>query len=342
MSEKLRCKVTDTKQEILRQYKTHIDDINSKASLVPPSTAEVAKIAKISQALDVAQKIQAHSVEDLAIQLNRSIGESLMGITQKINEQKLNFDQLTTAIQAKKDELRTVHQIEVDANSLAAIIAAQNKSKEETNSEIENILSQAEITSAEIIKTAETRSSEVYLQIKLAQDAEVTRRKRDSEEYNYNFERTKMERVNRTNDELATLSKSLDERIASISLREATINELDAQIVQLKNEILTLKTNQEKAIADAVEKAKKSADTSAAIAANIVKSKHESEVAIKDNELKSANAQIIELRQRIEQANVALTQAQKQVQEVAMSALQAKAEASRPLVVNGSENSSKR
>ena len=342
MSEKIRCKVTDTKQEILRLYKTHLDDINAKASLVPSSTAEVAKVEKVTKAVETASIIQAVAVEDLAIQLNRSISDSLMGITKQINEQKATFDQLTVAIQAKKDELRKVHQIEVDLNALAAIIAAQNKAKEETNVEIDEIIAKAENEAESIIKAAEDHSKSVELQIATFQAEENKRRTRDAEQYNYEFERNKKERINKLNDELAILSKSLDVREAAMRVREETIKDLDAKIVNLTNEIITLKANQEKAIADAVSKATKSAETGAAVSASIVKSKHDAELAIKDNLLSSAISQANELRVRIDTTNAALAAAQKQVQEVAMQALQAKAEASRPLVVNGNESSNKR
>jgi colicin import membrane protein len=342
MNEKIRCRVTDTKQEILRNYKTHLDEINSRTAQAVPTTIEQAHKMLAKQAIATAATVEASTVEELAVKLNRSISDNLLGISQKITEQKAQFDQIQAAIKAKQDELKEVHSIEIEANTLAAIVAAQNKAKEEANEEIDQILQEAQNQAAEILKVAETSAAAIRAAITQDQQDEVQRRKRGEEEYQYNFNRDKTQRENALKDALALQSRSLDRREASITEREKAQAEKDAYTTKVVAELEALKASVEKMINEAVVKAVKDAERSAAISASIVSSKHASELLLKDSEVKSLTAQVTELRTRVDQSQNALASAQKQVQDVAMEALRAKAEASRPLVVNGNENSGKR
>lgn len=341
-NEKIRCKVTDTKQEILKQYKGHLDDINSRSATVVPTTSQLAEKAATTKAIDTAATVDASTVEELAVKLNRSLSDTLLGIGQKITEEKARFDQIALAIEAKKAELAEVLEIEVQANTLAALIAAQTSSREETNVEIEEILAAAQSEADEILKAANDAAATIRTQIATMQAEEAQRRKRGEEEYQYNFNRSKMQQENALKDALALQSKSLDAREASVKERELLQSEKDEYLAKVVAELEALKASVDAKIADAVAKTTKDANTSAAISANIVNSKHQSELTIKDNENKSLQAQVAELRSRVEQTQEALQAANKQVQEIAMQALTAKAEASRPLVVNGSDSNGKR
>jgi len=341
-NDKIRCKVTDTKQEILKQYKAHIDEINAKAATIVPTTSQLAEKVTVKKAVETATNVDASTVEELAVKLNRSLSDTLLGIGQKITEEKARFDQIATAITAKQKELAEVLEIEVEANTLAAIVAAQTTARESANAEIEEILAAAQSEADEILKAANDASATVRMQISQTQVDEMQRRKRGEEEYQYNFNRQKMQQENALKDSLAIASRSLDARTTEIQIREDAQAEKDAYLAKVVAELEALKAAQVTMIETAVEKAKKDAATGAAISANIVSSKHQSELMIKDNDNKSLLAQVTELRARVEQTQNALAAANKQVQDIAMQALTAKAEASRPLVVNGSDSTGKR
>lgn len=339
--EKIRCKVTDTKQNILKAYKAHLEDINSRASTTVSTTA-VAAQKKTANAVTTAKSVKPQDIETQALELQKGVISQIREVVDGLADRKAKFDELDQAIAAKNSELKEVFGIEQEANALSALLEAQKASKEQAQSEVQTMLDEAREEAAEILDEAKTEAQEIEDAIAEKQRVTAQKHKRDEEEYNYNFARTKVERENELNDQLALKARSLDDREEAVTTRETKMTELEGTVTKLTDELATTKASIDDQIKAAKDAATKSAEKSAAIAANIAKSKHESELQIKDHQINSLEATVSQMRTDIARLQGDLDKANSKVQEVAMQALQSKAEASRPLVVGGSDGDSKK
>jgi hypothetical protein len=339
--EKIKCKVTDTKQDILKAYKSHLDEINAK-STTTISTAESAKQKAVQSAIATAKSVQPTSIEEQAMLLQKNVITQIREVVDGLAERKAKFDELDAAIVAKNQELSEVFGIEKEANALSALIEAQRQAIITAEADATEIVDNANMKAAEIISASQLRASELDKQTTERRALEEVTRKRQAEEYNYTFERKKMQRENELNDQLALKERSLDAREEAVLIRESNVTQLEAQVTSLADELATLRAAVDQQIKDAVEKAKKDAERSAAIQLNIVSSKHESEMKIKDNQITSLEARCNELKTTTDCLRKDLDSANSKVQEVALQALRSQAEAAKPIVFGAEQQSSKK
>lgn len=339
--EKIRCKVTDTKQNILKAYKAHLEDLNQKAP-AQVSTVAVQKQKAIETAVSTAKLVKPQDIETEALNLQKEVISQIREVVDGLAERKAKFDELDQAISAKNEELKEVFGIEHEANALSALLEAQRQSKEAAQEEVQVLLDEAREEADEIVQEAKAESDSILKAIEQQKAQTEQARKRDREEYEYNFAREKTQRMNKLQDELDEKARSLDDREEAVTERESKMTELETTVTKLTDELATTKASIDDQVKAAKDAGYKSAEKSAAIQANIVKSKHESELQIKSQQISNLEGSVSEMRARIEALQKSLDSANAKVQEVAMQALQSKAEASRPLVVGGMDSDNKR
>lgn len=339
--EKIRCKVTDTKQNILKAYKAHLDEINERMPATV-STVESANKKKVTEALTTAKLVKPQDIETQALELQKGVIAQIREVVDGLAERKAKFDELDAAITAKNKELKEVFEIEREANALSALLEAQKASREKAQEEVEEMLTSAREEAANILEQARQDADEIETKMLEKKHETEKAHERAEEEYNYSFERIKAKKMDDMNDELAQMSKSLDSREEEISQREIKMNELEALVDKLTNDLAITKASIDDQIKAAKETATKSAEKSAAISANIVKSKHESELQIKDHQINSLQATVSQMREDISRLTSDLDRANSKVQAVAMQALQSQAEAARPVVIQGESTDSKK
>ena len=324
--EKIRATVGTPKPELLKIYKEHITELRNEIDTLK-STREVAQDKIVTEAVATASTIEIHSVEEL--------------LNQIINAKK-EFENINLAIQAKKNELKDVLAIEVEANSLLALINAKSKFAEDQDKELEDARQKASDEAEQLIAAAAAKAAQIREEIVTEEKAATQNEARRSEEWEYNFKRMKKEKEDTLQDQLNIKTKSLDDRAELLKKQAEIIGTRVAEIDAQAAEIKAIKEGTTAAVAAAVEETRKKAETSAAISANIVKSKHDSEIILLNERNTSLTAQLAAANKEIDNLKAAVTAANKQVQDIAIKSLEARAEASRPMVVNGSDSSSKR
>lgn len=339
--EKMHCKVTDTKQKILKAYREHLDQINDRASQTVSTIAEKTK-KDMSKAITTAKQVKPQDIETEALELQKGVIAQIREVVDGLAERKAKFDELDEAIKAKNQELKEVFEIEREANALSALLKAQEVSEEEAQEEIAAMLRDAREEAETIVSDAERRAKDLESDIaKMKEETEKTRA-REKEEYEYSFIRLKAKRMDSLQDKLDEMSKSLDEREETVAKRELAMKELESIVGKLSDELTVTKASIDDQIKAAKEAATKSAERGAAIAANIAKSKHESELNIRDHQINSLKESVSDLKSEVARLQEDLNQANSKVQAVAMQALQSNAEASRPVVIQGDSTDGKR
>lgn len=222
--------------------------------------------------------------------------------------------------------MKTVHDIEIEANTLVALVATKEKMVNIANEQAQTILSDARIQSRDILEAARNEAAKIRAEIDELKQKEKQAREREIDDYEYTFNRDKRAKMDQVKDQIDQKLKELKVRVDEVTAREALANEKDKEISTLTNQILELKASIDKQIGDAVADAQDRTRKSADIAKAMMSKTHEAETSIKDAEIKSLKDQLAAERARLEKATQQVDAANEKVAQMAQSALKAQAD----------------
>lgn len=200
------------------------------------------------------------------------------------------YKDLREAIEMKKDTLKDLYDIEVEASSLVALINAHKdkeqelkdkykKLSEDLESEYqekkslkENELIELEIKKEEVLNVTASENKALFEELDKA-------RKREREEYEYNLKRERKIAEDKWNDEQAAKEKALAEREASIAETEAVLAAKEEYIEELERKVSEIPDLIESATNEGIKKGKEDADKSNAFEVRSINQKNEYEQA---------------------------------------------------------------
>jgi len=282
----------------------------------PVSTTDKAQREKIAGSIKNASQVQIGTIEGV-----------LEGLVKDIQTCKAQYDDLVTAITAKKEELKEVHDIEISANDLAALAAAQEKLIADKKEEAENISLMAKKIKEEADEYHEEKIDETHNQMEALKVETEKKRNRNEEEYIYNTLRKHQIEEDRVTDALSEKLKSLDEREKTIQEREAIAEEKDQKIEELTNKIADDESKIQIRIDEAFNAGKEKAERSAKFAASMVKASTDANAKIAESTIENLKLKVLDLEKQVEQLNFHIVDANTKIAEMAQSALKAKADA---------------
>jgi DNA repair exonuclease SbcCD ATPase subunit len=300
---------------IWENYKEVLDELKATETGVQ-NTVVAAKKEKTAKAVSTAKNVNVQTIES-----------TVQALVDSLTNAKAEFNDVEAAIEAKKAELQEIHQLEVEANALVAVVATKDKLVAERQETAKKTLDDAAEKAQEVQQEAETKVAEMLRAAKEADGKAVVARKRQEEEWEYNFSRLKKERLDRLQDDLNAKIKVVEEREEEVTNREAKAKELDTEVTNLKDQIQQLEAATEQKVVAAVEKAKAGVAQSNAIAKAMDKKGHEAEMSIVNAKVASLEATVTDLNKRLEKANRDVQTANEKVAEMAQKALQAGADA---------------
>ena len=180
--------MSNTKKEMIDTYNALLKQLQEKseAELKPEKKIEEKKKREV---VEVAETLSSEGVVKEIGNLKLEIGKRLTSISDGLEEEVIKFNQIQKAIEIKDEELKELYEIERSAETLAALIEAQNKKRQEFELEM---TARKEELNREIITTREEwgkEKKEHEVEIKERDAAEAKRREREKEEYNYTFKR---------------------------------------------------------------------------------------------------------------------------------------------------------
>lgn len=318
-AEKIRCKVTDTKQDILKAYKTHLEELNarSEGSLDP---AKVQTEKKQVETLQRVEKVAKLDVPATIITLQNNISQTLTGILNTLEERRTELADVEEAVRIKQAELQELYGIEKQAATLAALIESHKKLDLQYDEEHDIKRKQMTEEVAEARKAFETQRKAWIEEISALKANDMATRKREAEEYNYKFEREKQMRLDTLNDEIAKKNNEIAKRIEEVTARESNMKILETKVIDLEAKILT---ETERVRKETEEQCKKSAQT----AAQFAQMSHKGEVDRLTSQLEAANSRCNDLLAQNTKLQDALDKANEKVQSIAVEALKSGADA---------------
>lgn len=271
--------IKNTKSEILSAYEELLQEVDKNKSQRTEEKKSQMKSDVVQRASSQDSKDIIHNVSDLKIQ----VSESLENLTKTLLHERAKLSELQEAIIIEQNRLKEAHDITISANSLEALLLAQNKKKEEFEQwiELEKDKFKSEMSekkaswAKESQEYEQTRKEKIELHKKewsrLEEEYEYQKKitqQKDSDEY-----QLKKELLHR---ELQDKKKKFEEEISS---RESKITSQEQEILDLR----MFKDEAENKLQNRIEEAKKQL-----IAETEQKYKYQSELLQKETDAESS------------------------------------------------------
>lgn len=311
--------MANTKKELLEAYEVAKKRLQSMdKNLLDAEKAQKRLQKQLAEATADAQSDQ-DPVQRLH-SLRGAISREMSDLAERFEAEIETYRQIKSAIEAKKEALTTIYEVETAASDLACLIDAQRAKKEEFEQEMKAKKADFELEMEASRERWRKEKADHDRQVQEQADALKKQRQREKEEYEYAFAREKAQRKNTLDDELLALEKEIaskrkefdvqhGQRQAELDAREEAIISGEKEMAALQKEVETFPKLKESAIRAAVD------DTAARLTSDfekekaLMESKYEGEknvlvgkIEALDNLVASQAAQIVDLLKKHEQA----------------------------------------
>lgn len=264
-------------------------------------------------------------VKDIT-QLRSSVGRTLSQIAESLEAEVDKYQQVKKAIDTKEKELAEIYDIQRQAVSLAALIEAQQRKREEFEA---GMAREKEDLEREIAETREQWEAEQGTREQAQKEqatADTRTRQRERDEYDYKFKREQQlardqfaDEKARTERELAVrreeLERQLNEREAAVAAREKQVADLQQRMDRFPAEL-------EAATAKAAKDAAARANADAASREELLKREFTGEKNVLSTRIVSLEQAVKDQAEQIKQLSQKLEKAYGQVQEIAVRAIE--------------------
>ena len=247
--------MSNTKKEMLDAYNELLKQLQEKreAELKPEQKIEERRAKEV---IEVAGSLSSEGVVKGIGSLKLDMGKMLTEISDKLEDEVNKLNSIQKAIAIKEDELKELYEIEKSAATLAALIEAQNRKRQEYESEMavmkENLMREIERTRSEWEKEEE----QYEMEIKEQNAAEKKKREREKEEFQYAFKREQQLSKDEFEHEKAKLEREIqlkrEQMEKDLAEREKAINEKEEEMNELRKNVSAFPKELETAINKAV------------------------------------------------------------------------------------------
>ena len=291
---------------IWEAYQQVLAELKQKESV--PNTLAVSAKERTDSALAVAESVDAEK-----------IAHELAGLGEGLKHACEVYQDLKHAIDTKKDELEAVHDLEVEVNSLVAVVAAKDRLVKERAEEASRILQEAIEQGREITDRAQQKADELAKGAQEAWEKQEQERQRAMEVWKYEFGRKKKAAEDAANDEI-------NERIKKLLEREALQDKLEQENVALKANLDSMDEAVEGKIAAAVAVALADAKRSFDAQKGFIERDYKGKIEVLQSKNEGLVYQVEDLIRRLDKAEARIQEANAKVTEIATGALRAGAD----------------
>jgi hypothetical protein len=319
---------SSTKKEMLDAYNKLLVQLEEKRELELNPSAKLEE-KRTKETIKTADSITTETVVKKISELKLEFGTALSELLEKLEETVAQYKSVKEAVAVKQKELQEIFEIQKEAATLAALIEAQKLLKENSEKEI---LAKKEKLELEIKTTREEwekAKKQHEADLKESGDAEQKQRKRDKEEFDYNFQREKQLVKNAFEAEKSAWErdwnktkedkeKELSEREKSLKASETELSELRKKVEKFPQE---LNSSIEKAVKDATERIILEAKHKEQLTQN----KFDGEKLVLTTKIESLENTIKEQNQQVAKLSAQLEKSYGQVQDIAVKAVEGSA-----------------
>lgn len=332
-------KLTDknTKAEILQAYEDLIKEstslksqINQAAKEKPPVNQEPAKIATtqvMNQPATIQQKMN-YTIENLA-KIQLGFGSAANELSDKLTTQASKLEEIRKSVENEVEQLKQLHNLEVTDDTLDTLITTYEDNSKAYQEEFEqryDLLSQ-EILTQRI--TWQKEQEEYHRNLKERNDNLNKNRQRENTEYKYDLELQRQLDNDEYEQQQKILYQQLEEAQQAIekqwSEREKNIAEREKQFEEYKTKVEAFPKEKEAALKKATEEGKGIAHYQAKVKADLYAKEVEGQKRFYEQRLQSLEQTITNQETRLQNLSKQLESALKQVQDLAVKAIEGSA-----------------
>lgn len=306
--------VGTTKKQLWNMLKELEEE--TKGSNGTTTTTDVEKKIRIDEAFASIKLLDIKNMES-----------GLMSVVNTLKSQKRILEDLDIAIAEKQAQLKSVYDLEAATNSAMNMIAAKEKLAKEIDEANKELIETAKSKSEVILTEAREAAEKVKEESNAEFEAAERSRRRQQEQWTYDFERQKKAKWDEFEDkvnEKVKLLKLREEKIADV---EELIAEKDAEISELKANFEALEKDIQKRISAAEGKAKGMAEREAQHAQALFEAQLKNEMKGLETDKAHLSNQLVSAKERISELEKQLSQANERVTTIATGALKAGADA---------------
>jgi len=263
------------------------------------------KTADVAAALKAAANINPKDVNDKINELQTEMAGTLAGVGLALTKRLEDLEQIDLAIDARKDELKNIHEIEIEADTLESLKQEHEASVKQWDLEETERQAGWDREAMERQAAWEREEAEHQYAIKI-------RDKQDTDAFNASVAQRKFAEKQRQ-DEVAA---NLQLRIAEVEDREKKMEELEAIAASVDGRIAT-------AVEEAVTEAKAAQEKANQFQTTILKKDYEGKLALANQTVTAQEAQIARMQSTIDQLNEDIATIRAENKEIAVGALEA-------------------
>jgi hypothetical protein len=324
--------LASTKKELLDAYEETLKQVQEKreAELRPEERREEKKEQEVVM---VAGALSTEGIAREIGELRLEIGKLLARISDSLEEQVGRFQSLSNAIAVKEKELQELYGIEKTAASFAALLEAQNKKREEFDTEMatrkEELRLEIESTRLEWV-----REKKDYEAKTKERDAEEKRKRdREKEEFEYGFVREKQlardkfeDEKQKTEKEIQTrkeqVERELVERERAVAERERVIAEREGDLSELEKKVAGFPKEMDAAVSHAAKDTTEKITLSAKNREELLKKEFEGERNVLTTRIEGLERTVKEQKEQITKLSQQLEKAYQKVEDLAVKTIE--------------------
>jgi len=317
--------MSNTKKEMLDAYNALLKQLQEKreAELKPEKRIEEKKKREV---VEVAEALSSEGVVKEIGNLKLEIGKMLTHISDGLEEEVSKFNQIKKAIEIKDEEVKELYEIERSAETLAALIEAQNQKRQEFESDMD--ARKQELTQ-EIQAMREDWGKEKKrheAEIKERDAAEAKRREREKEEYGYSFKREQQLAKDKFEDEKAKMEKGdsaeKEQMEKELTEREKAVAEREEELGELQKKVIAFPKEMENAVNKAVKETTEKITLEAKNKAELIRKEFDGERNVLTTRIESLEKTVKEQRVQISNLSEQLEKAYQKVQDIAIKSVE--------------------
>ncbi len=303
-----------TKVEIQKEFSEIQDAMRTSRESSDVKADELAK----HQESEVRQAVEGVSVDGVVEQVSRlgvEVSRALTGISEKLVEEVNRLGTLRQAVGLERQELERLHRIDVAATALDLLVQEYETRKQQLESEIESRQKEWE----DSVQTAERDRKEQEETLKKQRQREI-----DEYEYKKNLERKRAQ--DKYDEELRQQEKKNKERQETLdkswAQREAALREQEEELARLRKEAADLPARLKREVDQAAAQAAKDARQQADQQALLLKKEAEADRRVAELQIKTLEDIVARQNGQIADLQKQMDDAKKQVQEIAVRAIE--------------------
>lgn len=295
-----------------------------KEGAVRPEEKIEAKASR--EAVAVAEVLSTDGVVKSISDLRGTVGKTLAQLSDRLEEEVAKYVQIQRAIAAKTEELKEIYEIQKSASTLTALIEAQQRKRDELETEYARDKESLEREIEELREQWEAERKQHDAAIKERDVAEKRRREREEEEYRYAFNREQQLAKNQFADEQAAADKALAERKAQVERelqeRERAVAAAEQELKSLRQRVESFPKELETAAARAAAEAGKRIQQEAAASLELAKREFTGERNVLTTRIAALEQTVKEQAEQLGKLSQQSERAYGQMQEIAVRAIE--------------------